>query len=77
MVKVKSIQKPCRNCNGQGRIRVKREIKLKIDKGVQNGFEYRLQGQGEAGASGGPPGDLLRLHYTLHHMIGLNATETI
>ena len=53
------IQNPCRNCNGQGRIRVKREIKLKIDKGVDNGFEYRLRGEGEAGTLGGPPGDLL------------------
>lgn len=53
------IQTPCRNCNGQGRIRVKRDIKLKIDKGVDNGFEYRLRGEGEAGALGGPPGDLL------------------
>lgn len=53
------IQKPCRNCNGQGRVRVKRDIKLKIDKGVDSGFEYRLQGQGEVGASGGTPGDLL------------------
>lgn len=53
------ILKPCRNCNGHGRVRVKRDIKLKIDKGVDNGFEYRLQGQGEVGTSGGPPGDLL------------------
>ena len=61
------IQKPCRNCNGQGRMRVQREIKLKIDKGVDNGFEYRLQGQGEAGTMGGPPGDLLvALHLKPH-----------
>ena len=53
------IQHPCRNCNGQGRIRVTREMKLKIDKGVDNGIEYRLQGEGEAGTLGGPPGDLL------------------
>lgn len=53
------IQKPCRDCNGQGRVRVKRDIKLKIDKGVYNGFEYRLSGEGEAGALGGPAGDLL------------------
>ncbi len=53
------IQNPCRNCNGQGRIRVNREIKISIDKGVVNGFEYRLRGEGEAGTLGGPPGDLL------------------
>jgi molecular chaperone DnaJ len=53
------VQSPCRNCNGQGRIRVKRDIKLKIDKGVDNGFEYRLRGEGESGTLGGPSGDLL------------------
>ncbi len=54
-----TIKNPCRNCNGQGRIRVNREIKLSIDKGVVNGFEYRLRGEGEAGTLGGPAGDLL------------------
>lgn len=54
-----TIQSPCRNCNGKGRIRVKRDLKLKIDKGVDNGFEYRLRGEGEAGTLGGPKGDLL------------------
>lgn len=53
------IKNPCRNCNGQGRIRVKRELRIKIDKGVDNGTEDRLRGQGEAGTLGGPPGDLL------------------
>ena len=61
------IQKPCRNCNGQGRVRVKREVKLKIDKGVDTGFEYRLQGQGEVGASGGVPGDLLVVLHVAPH----------
>lgn len=72
------IQKPCRNCNGQGRIRVTREIKLKIDKGVQNGFEYRLQGQGEAGASGGIPGDLLVvLHIAPHNRFKRDGNDLI
>ncbi len=53
------IKSPCRNCNGQGRLKVRRELKLKIEKGVDHGFEYRLRGQGEAGALGGPAGDLL------------------
>ncbi len=62
------IKNPCRNCNGQGRIKVKRELKLKIDKGVDNGTEYRLRSQGEAGTLGGPPGDLLVvIHIRPHH----------
>ena len=53
------VKNPCRNCKGQGRIRVKREIKLKVDKGVRSGAQYRLHEQGEAGYNGGPAGDLL------------------
>ena len=61
------VQNPCRNCNGQGRIRVKRDIKLRIDKGVHNGFEYRLRGEGEAGTLGGPKGDLLVVVHVKPH----------
>lgn len=50
---------PCRKCNGQGRVRVEREIKMTVDRGVDNGFEYRIRGEGEVGTLGGPPGDLL------------------
>ncbi len=53
------IKSPCRNCNGKGRIRVKKELKIKVENGVDNGVEYRLRGQGEAGTLGGPSGDLL------------------
>ena len=72
------ILKPCRNCNGQGRVRVKREIKLKIDNGVDNGFEYRLQGQGEVGASGGTHGDLLVvLHIAPHDRFKRSGNDLI
>ncbi len=57
------IKDACRSCKGQGRIRVKREIKLKVDKGVDNGTQYKLSGQGEAGYNGGPAGDL---HVVVH-----------
>ena len=63
------IKNPCRNCNGQGRVRVKRELKIKIDKGVDNGIEYRLRGQGEAGTLGAPPGDLLVVIHMKPHRI--------
>lgn len=72
------IQNPCRNCNGQGRVRVKREIKLKIDKGVHNGFEYRLRGQGDAGAQDGPLGDLLIvLHIKPHQRFSRDGNDLI
>jgi len=61
------ITNPCTNCNGQGKIRAQREIKLKVNKGVDNGFEYRLRGEGEAGALGGPSGDLLVVVHVSPH----------
>lgn len=61
------IQEPCRSCKGKGLIRVKRDIKLNIDKGVDTGFKYQLRGEGEAGTNGAPPGDLLVVINVMPH----------
>ena len=72
------IQNPCRKCNGQGRIRANREIKLSIDKGVYNGFEYRLRGEGEVGTLGGSPGDLLVvIHIKPHERFDMDDNDLI
>ena len=52
------IQEPCQSCGGKGAVRNTHDIPLNIDKGVDTGFKYQLQGEGEAGANGAPPGDL-------------------
>ena len=52
------ISQPCDNCLGQGRIRKKRTIAVKVPEGVDNGDRIRLSGEGEAGRNGGPAGDL-------------------
>jgi len=49
---------PCRECRGAGRVERRRRIHVKIPAGVDNGNRIRLSGEGEAGARGGPPGDL-------------------
>jgi molecular chaperone DnaJ len=59
MGKGKVPQDPCTNCNGQGQLRTRREVAVTVPAGVDNGSKLRLSGQGEKGASGGPPGDLL------------------
>ncbi|MCW5747424.1 MAG: molecular chaperone DnaJ [Alphaproteobacteria bacterium] len=52
------IEKPCRACHGNGRVRKDKTLNVKIPAGVEDGTRIRLAGEGEAGARGGPPGDL-------------------
>jgi molecular chaperone DnaJ len=53
------IEKPCSKCHGSGRERRLRTYTVKVKPGVKDGTKIRLKGKGEAGAHGGPPGDLL------------------
>lgn len=52
------IKDPCVACHGQGRVHKTRELAVKIPAGVDNGSRIRLAGEGDAGESGGGPGDL-------------------
>ena len=50
------IQSPCHECNGEGRSKVTRKIKVKVPAGVDTGSHLRVRGEGEAGPAGN--GDL-------------------
>ncbi|GGE62831.1 molecular chaperone DnaJ [Nesterenkonia cremea] len=52
------IEDPCQECDGQGRVRERRSLKVKIPAGVDKGNRIHLGGEGEAGMAGGPSGDL-------------------
>lgn len=52
------ITDPCQQCGGDGRVRTRRTITVKIPAGVGDGMRVRLSGEGEVGPGGGPPGDL-------------------
>lgn len=54
----KIIKNPCKKCGGSGLIRKDKTLKVKIPAGVDTGRRIRLSGEGEAGAQGGPRGDL-------------------
>jgi len=54
----KVIAKPCATCHGQGRVPKDRKLTVRIPAGIATGQRLRLQGEGEHGALGGPPGDL-------------------
>jgi molecular chaperone DnaJ len=52
------IEDPCSACKGQGRVTKDRTLSVNIPAGVEDGTRIRLAGEGEAGAKGGPAGDL-------------------
>ncbi len=52
------IPSPCHECSGEGRVRARRSLNIKVPAGVATGTRIQLSGQGEAGPAGGPLGDL-------------------
>jgi molecular chaperone DnaJ len=61
------IRNPCDTCLGQGRLRRTRKLSVKVPAGVDTGDRIRLNGEGEAGRNGGPPGDLyVEMHVKEH-----------
>lgn len=54
----KIIKNPCRICRGNGFKKVRRKIKVKIPKGIEDGMHLRLEGEGDAREKGAKPGDL-------------------
>ncbi|HTK83027.1 MAG TPA: molecular chaperone DnaJ [Bacteroidota bacterium] len=55
----KIIKDKCTGCGGEGRVQGETTIKVNVPAGVSEGNYIPLQGQGNAGQRGGPPGDLI------------------
>ncbi|XP_061982358.1 uncharacterized protein LOC133702136 isoform X1 [Populus nigra] len=75
------ISEYCRKCSGDGRIRVKKNIKVKVPPGVGAGSILRVAGEGDAGPRGGPLGDLY-VYLDVEEITGIqrdgiNLTSTI
>lgn len=63
------IPDPCHRCGGDGRVRSRREMNVKIPAGVADGMRVRLAAQGEVGPGGGPAGDLyVEVHEQAHEV---------
>jgi molecular chaperone DnaJ len=77
------IPDPCRECSGDGRVRSRRTLTVKIPAGVDNGTRVQLTGEGEVGPGGGPAGDLyVEIHIAPHgtftrHGNDLHCTVTL
>ena len=63
----KVITRPCPSCRGAGRVSKERKITVKIPPGIATGQQLRLQGEGEAGSAGGPPGHLYVVVHVQEH----------
>lgn len=71
-----TIPHPCRNCRGAGQVIVNKTVNVKIPAGVDTGSRLRLTGEGEAGAHGGPPGDLyVFIHVESHRFFERHDTD--
>ncbi len=52
------LRNACPACHGEGRVPRHDTVEVRIPPGVQTGTRLRVAGKGNAGAMGGPPGDL-------------------
>jgi molecular chaperone DnaJ len=63
----RTITKPCQACRGAGQVSKQRKITVKIPAGIATGQQLRLQGEGEGGLAGGPPGNLYVVVHVQEH----------
>ena len=54
----KIVESPCRKCNGNGRVRVKKNVEVTVPAGINDGQILNVGGRGNNGINGGPSGDL-------------------
>lgn len=70
------IPDPCHQCGGDGRVRARRDISVKIPAGVGDGMRVRLAAQGEVGPGGGPAGDLyVEVHERPHEIFARDGDD--
>jgi molecular chaperone DnaJ len=62
-----TVNDPCSKCRGEGRVAQERMVEVKVPAGVEDGTRIRYAGQGEAGANGGPAGDLYVVLHVKEH----------
>jgi molecular chaperone DnaJ len=72
------IPEPCRECSGDGRVRSRRTLTVKIPAGVDTGTRVQLSEQGEVGPGGGPAGDLyVEIHVAEHKVFTRHGSDLL
>lgn len=70
------IEKPCKECRGSGTNKKQIKLKVTIPQGIEPGKRIRIEGQGDAGPSGGPAGDLyVYIHVEPHEYFERNGND--
>ena len=63
------ISNACPTCHGEGTVNRSETVDFRIKAGTRDGQRIRLQGKGNAGVNGGPPGDLFLIVRTGSHPV--------
>jgi molecular chaperone DnaJ len=63
------ISNDCSTCNGEGVVSRTETVEFRMKPGTRDGQRIRLQGKGNAGLNGGPPGDLFVIVRTGTHPV--------
>ena len=72
------IDKPCKKCHGQGRVRNEKTLQIHIPPGVDTGSRLRVSGEGESGFRGGHAGDLyVFIHVRAHDIFHREGNDII
>ncbi|MDR2417953.1 MAG: molecular chaperone DnaJ [Treponema sp.] len=61
------IEHPCKDCGGSGTQKKRQKLMVAIPEGVDDGRKVRIPRQGDAGANGGPAGDLFVVIHVKAH----------
>jgi len=63
------VSSDCPTCHGEGTVLRSESVDFRIKPGTRDGQRIRLQGKGNAGLNGGPPGDLFLIVRTGTHPV--------
>lgn len=63
----KQIPNKCSTCGGDGKVKKRKKIQVKVPAGIDDGQQLRVSGQGEPGVNGGPAGDLYVVFHVRDH----------
>ncbi len=68
----------CGDCSGAGRVSTERKLSVNVPRGVDDGMQLRLQGEGEPGMMGAPAGDLyVFLHVRRHDVFERHGDDVV